>query len=93
MALAPVTLLFLTLFSAISTAQTAPTDPLKALVQRQLPQHADSFVFHLGEQAQINMKTHSELDTFTIFDLGDGKVHIECSTKSACTRGLYTYFR
>ena len=70
----------------------ANTSALDALVQRQLPLHADSFVFHLEEEVQVNMKTHSALDTFTLFDGSDGTVNIECSTKSACSRGLYTYF-
>ena len=66
------------------------TAALEALVARQLPFHNDSFVFHLAQQQKINIKTHAELDTFTLFDR-DGKVNIECSTISACTRGLYTY--
>jgi len=68
------------------------TSALDALVLRQLPFHADSFVFHLPEEeVQVNVRTHSALDTFTLFDGSDGKVNIECSTKSACSRGLYTY--
>ena len=63
---------------------------LQALVQRQLPFHADSFVFHLDTKVAIDVKTHSALDTFTLFDGVDGKVNIECSTQSACARGLYT---
>jgi len=82
--------LLLTFFCDASVGNTS-TAALEALVQRQLPFHADSFVFHLDPQVQIDMKTHSALDTFTLFDGGDGKVHIECSTKSACARGLYTY--
>ena len=74
-----------------AAVENTSTAALEALVQRQLPFHADSFVFHLDAQVQIDMKTHSALDTFTLFDGGDGKVHIECSTKSACARGLYTY--
>lgn len=85
-----ISLLVLLLFSCFGDAQ-GNTSALEALVQRQLPFHADSFVFHLDTQVQINMKTHSALDTFTLFDGSDGKVHIECSTISACSRGLYTY--
>ena len=66
------------------------TAALEALVQRQLPFHNDSFVFHLAPQQAINIKTYSELDTFTLFD-ANGKINIECSTTSACARGLYTY--
>jgi len=66
------------------------TAGLDALVQRQLPFHADNFVFHLAPQATINVKNHTALDTFTLFD-ADGKINIECSTRSACARGLYTY--
>ena len=46
---------------------------------------------HLYNDNYLPMQTHSALDTFTLFDGGDGKVHIACSTKSACARGLYTY--
>lgn len=67
------------------------TSALNALVQRQLPFYADSFVFHLEEEVQVNMRTYSALDTFTLFDGSDGTVNIECSTRSACSRGLYTY--
>jgi len=66
------------------------TAGLDALVRRQLPFHADKFVFHLEPQAQINVKNHTALDTFTLFD-ADGKINVECSTRSACARGLYTY--
>ena len=67
------------------------TSALEALVQRQVPFHANSFVFHMDEEVQINVRTHSALDTFTLFDGSDGTVNIECSTRSACARGLYTY--
>jgi len=68
------------------------TTALEALLARQLPFHADKFVFHLQYETVVNMKTSADLDTFTIFDgTGDGKVHVECSTKSACSRGVYTY--
>jgi hypothetical protein len=77
----------------VYAAEDTSTAALDALVQRQLPFHTDSFVFHLDTQAEINVKTNSALDTFTLFDGSDGKVHIECSTKSACSRGLYTYLQ
>jgi alpha-N-acetylglucosaminidase len=63
---------------------------IEALVQRQLPRHKHNFVFHLEPQTAIKAKTHSTLDTFTLFD-ADGKVNIQCTTISACSRGLYTY--
>jgi alpha-N-acetylglucosaminidase len=88
------TLLSLAVFVGLICGGAAQgnTSALDALVQRQLPFHADSFVFHLEEEVQVNVRTHSALDTFTLFDGSDGKVNIECSTKSACSRGLYTYF-
>jgi alpha-N-acetylglucosaminidase len=86
----------LCLFVSLGNAQNAQngntrngTAALEALVARQLPFHNNSFIFHLAQQQKINIKTHAELDTFTLFDR-DGKVHIECSTISACARGLYT---
>jgi len=70
----------------------ASTLGIEALVERQLPRHKHDFVFHLEPQtAAINAKTHSTLDTFTLFD-ADRKVNIQCNTISACSRGLYTYF-
>jgi hypothetical protein len=78
-------------FFGDAAVEDTSTAALEALVIRQLPFHADSFVFHLDTQVQIDVKTHSALDMFTLFDEGDGKVHIECTTKSACARGLYTY--
>src|SRR5271156_4994055 len=69
-----------------------PDSALKALVERRLKEHSNQFVFHLQPQVKVNFKTHAELDTFTVFNADDGKVHVECSTTSACARGLYTYF-
>lgn len=76
----------------VNAADIISTIALKALVQRQLPFHEDSFVFHLGGERHASAKAHPPLDTFTLFDGVDGNVHVECSTKSACSRGLYTYF-
>jgi alpha-N-acetylglucosaminidase len=79
------------LVSLGDAAGNTSTAALEALVQRQLPFHRDQFVFELEPQVKVNMKTHSALDVFTLSDGSDGKIHIECSTISACARGLYTY--
>ena len=76
--------------SSIDILQTPPS-ALEALVERRLKNHSEQFVFHWGPQGKVNFKTHSELDTLTVFSREDGKVHVECSTTSACARGLYTY--
>lgn len=83
------TLLFIP-FCAGDAASNSSTAALDALVRRQLPSHAGRFVFHIDPQVQVDMKTHSDLDTFTLFDGSDNNIHIECSTRSACARGLYT---
>jgi hypothetical protein len=80
----------LALFSFGAAADTN-TSSLDALVKRQLPFHADKFKFFLAPQVTVNMKTHSDLDTFTVFDAPNATIGIECSTRSACARGLYTY--
>jgi hypothetical protein len=81
------------LVSLGDAASNRSTAALEALVERQLPFHKDQFVFELEPHAQVkvSMKTHPELDTFTLSDGSDGKIHIECDTISACARGLYTY--
>ncbi|KAI0780775.1 alpha-N-acetylglucosaminidase [Trametes elegans] len=57
-----------------------------ALVKRRIPKHADVFSFSLID---------GEPDAFVVSDAPrsgrGGGVHIECTTVSACARGLYTY--
>ncbi|KAI0673067.1 alpha-N-acetylglucosaminidase [Trametes maxima] len=52
-----------------------------ALVRRRVPNHAHAFSFSLAE---------GEPDVFTISDAKAG-IHVECTTVSACARGIYTY--
>ncbi|PCH34408.1 glycoside hydrolase family 89 protein [Wolfiporia cocos MD-104 SS10] len=65
-------------------AATTSLDGIYSLVQRQIPQHQNSFTFALIE---------GDGDSFVISDThGDsGGITIECTTVSACARGLYTY--
>ena len=61
---------------------------LYALVQRRVPQYQNSFQFALKAP-----KSNDTEDTFTLSDVHAGprkKVQIECSSISACARGLYT---
>ncbi|OCH93008.1 alpha-N-acetylglucosaminidase [Obba rivulosa] len=59
-------------------------DGLHALVQRRLADHAGSFTFQ---------STEGEGDSFVISDTKGkpGGITVECTTVSACARGLYTY--
>jgi alpha-N-acetylglucosaminidase len=84
-------LCFIAFVSFGDAAGNTSTAALDALVQRQLPFHSDQFVFTVEPQVKVNMKNNSTLDTFTLSDGSDGKINIECSTLSACARGLYTY--
>ncbi|KAH9857034.1 alpha-N-acetylglucosaminidase [Lenzites betulinus] len=52
-----------------------------ALASRQVPNHAHAFSFSLAD---------GQPDAFEISDARGG-IHIECTTVSACARGLYTY--
>ena len=56
---------------------------IRALVARRIPQHVDSFNFNL---------VNGTGDTFLIGDSLNpkGGIAIECTTVSACARGLYT---
>ncbi|EMD32579.1 glycoside hydrolase family 89 protein [Gelatoporia subvermispora B] len=71
---------------AVETAATtsATLDGLYALVKRRLPDHASSFTFRL---------TESDGDSFVISDAPATHrgITVECTTVSACARGLYTY--
>lgn len=55
-----------------------------SLVQRQLPDHADAFTFTLIQ---------GEGDSFVLSDsaANAGGIDVQCTTASACARGLYTY--
>jgi Alpha-N-acetylglucosaminidase (NAGLU) N-terminal domain len=77
-------------FFAFAWFVSALDAALDALVQRQLPFHKDKFVFHLETEARVDMKTPTALDTFTLSDGSNATIIIECSTRSACARGLYT---
>lgn len=69
--------------AAPAHAATTSLDGIYALVQRQIPQHQDSFTFNLIE---------GDGDAFTISDtVGEsGGITVQCTTVSACARGLYT---
>lgn len=51
-----------------------------ALVKRRLPQHASSFKFELAQGTD---------DSFVVSD-SEGGIVVQCTTISACARGLYT---
>ncbi|KAI0695655.1 alpha-N-acetylglucosaminidase [Cytidiella melzeri] len=57
---------------------------IQSLVQRRIPQHADNFHFSFVEGSG---------DSFVVSDTPGiaGGVSIQCTTVSACARGLYTY--
>jgi alpha-N-acetylglucosaminidase len=57
---------------------------LQGLLQRRIPQHADKFHFSL---------VNGTGDSFVVSDRtgSPGAISVECTTLSACARGLYTY--
>ncbi|KAI0363473.1 alpha-N-acetylglucosaminidase [Pilatotrama ljubarskyi] len=68
----------------VRALQVAPNQDLKgiyALAKRRVPKHADKFSFTLVD---------GKMDAFQIGDAHNG-IHVECTTVSACARGLYTY--
>ncbi|KAG1727774.1 glycoside hydrolase family 89 protein [Suillus paluster] len=82
---------FLAAIACIVSTSAHPDDVsgLYALVKRRMPGHSNAFTFNLSTTAS------SDLDTFTMRDASDGEgdtqIYIECTTISACARGLYTY--
>ena len=86
--------LLLVLFAAststtwLANAATTSLDGIYSLVQRQVPNHADKFTFSLIEPSS----GENDLDSFVLSDADerDG-IDIQCTTVSACARGLYTY--
>ncbi|KAI0362277.1 alpha-N-acetylglucosaminidase [Trametes cingulata] len=73
-------LLILQAVSALAAAQDLKG--IYALAKRRVPKHANAFSFALVD---------GEPDAFEISDARGG-IHVECTTVSACARGLYTYF-
>lgn len=65
----------------LAHAATTSLDGISALVQRQIPQHADSFTFSLID---------GDGDSFEISDSSGGGISVQCTTVNACARGLYT---
>jgi alpha-N-acetylglucosaminidase len=68
-----------------------PLDGVKGIVQRRLPGHADSFTFELiagNDESFIvsDLKDSSSSNSKKGYD----KIAIQCTTVSACSRGLYT---
>ncbi|KIJ26773.1 glycoside hydrolase family 89 protein [Sphaerobolus stellatus SS14] len=57
-------------------------DGVRNLVKRKIPSHADSFIFE---------KANGTGDAFTISDIKKRAIKVQCTTISACSRGLYTY--
>ena len=75
------------IFPAILAAVAASSPSLTglhSLVQRRIPQHADKFQFNIIDGTG---------DSFTVSDstTAPGGITVECTTLSACARGLYTY--
>ncbi|KAH9901084.1 alpha-N-acetylglucosaminidase [Cubamyces lactineus] len=68
-------------FGVIQVAADNKLQGIYALAKRRVPNHADAFSFALVD---------GEPDTFVVSDKHNG-VHVECTTVSACARGLYTY--
>ena len=87
--------LLLVLFAAststttwLANAATTSLDGISSLVQRQVPNHADKFTFSLIEPSS----EENDLDSFVLSDADEGEgIDIQCTTVSACARGLYTY--
>ncbi|KAI0363472.1 hypothetical protein BV20DRAFT_1126271 [Pilatotrama ljubarskyi] len=80
----PFVLLTVQVFLALSLSAAASAADLQgiyALVKRRVPKHADAFSFSLVD---------GESDAFKITDAQCG-IHVQCTTVSACARGLYTY--
>ena len=67
--------------ASLAHAATTSLDGIYALVQRQIPQHANSFTFSLID---------GDGDSFVISDSSEGGVSVQCTTVAACARGLYT---
>ena len=78
--------------TAAGTQAAGGVDGLYALIQRRVPSHSTSFSFGLTPN-------NSALDTFILSDVdslgGEGnstqaRINIQCTSISACARGLYT---
>jgi hypothetical protein len=71
------------LTSTLIHAHDSRLDGVKALVRRHIPEHVDSFSFQLVNRTD---------EGFVLSDTGDGGqkgIKVECSSISACSRGLY----
>ncbi|KIK95527.1 glycoside hydrolase family 89 protein [Paxillus rubicundulus Ve08.2h10] len=75
------------LYEHIVSAVSKELQGLYSLVQRRVPTHTNSFTFTLTSG-------NNTADTFTLSDAAsshDRGIDIECTSISACARGLYTY--
>ncbi|RPD65623.1 alpha-N-acetylglucosaminidase [Lentinus tigrinus ALCF2SS1-6] len=82
MALRRALLAFVSLGLVAGLADAKPDlNGIYALAKRRVPTHAHAFSFSLAD---------GEADSFVISDAPSG-IHVECTTVSACARGLYTY--
>jgi alpha-N-acetylglucosaminidase len=75
------------LASVAGATQSGGLDGLYSLIQRRIPAHNQSFNFILAPG-------DSTLDTFTLNDAdrhgrGNTQINIQCTSISACARGLY----
>jgi alpha-N-acetylglucosaminidase len=71
----------LTVAFPLISAHTTSLDGVKALLQRRVPNHANSFSFELVNGAN---------DSFVLSDSKTAGIDIKCTSVSACSRGLYT---
>jgi alpha-N-acetylglucosaminidase len=79
---------------AVCAAQNLSTDGIKALVQRRLPNHADSFSFTLtpsaGSYATANFSDKPN-DEYTVSNGANGTIDIAGNTPIALASGLRWY--
>jgi alpha-N-acetylglucosaminidase len=73
-------LLFFLLSFCIATPQ-ATTEGIKSLVQRLLPNHVDSFEFHLDQ------KNATDNDSYNVSSASNGKISVAGNSVSALAVG------
>ncbi|KAI6024233.1 glycoside hydrolase family 89 protein [Pisolithus marmoratus] len=74
-----------------SASNNANVEGLYNLVNRRIPQHAGAFRFTLTSGNATAFDTFTLRDVTSQDDGCDTQIDIECTSISACARGLYTY--
>jgi alpha-N-acetylglucosaminidase len=73
--------------AALAAGTTAPTDGIRNLVKRRIPDHVDDFDFRLTANNQFPLTNRPAIDEYSVSSTSDGKILVEGNSPIALASG------